>query len=148
MDSSEIEIKDEKKYYCALCQVSFGCQKAWDSQVHGDCKFYHMHQKIVNQKKTKKAKKKAKFCEKQKTQSDLNGNRNEIRSEIQNYSNKNQSKNKRKRERRKKRHEKKFEEANKGLLISKCSYNAIVRTKISTMFLSLYKEVKSKFEKK
>ena len=120
MDSSEIEIKDEKKYYCALCQVSFGCQKAWDSQVHGDCKFYHMHQKIVNQKKNKKAKKKAKFCEKQQNHSDLNGQQ----LEIQNCPNKNQNlpesedfdknraKNKRKRERRKRRHEKKFAEAN------------------------------------
>ena len=121
MDSSGVEIKDEKK---------FGCQKAWDSQVHDNCKFYHMHQ-------NKKAEKKAKLCEKQKNHSELNGNRNEIRSEIQNYSNKNQARNKRKRERRKRRHEKKFEEANKGQLISKCSFNAIVRTKISTMFLSL-----------
>ena len=31
MDSSEVEIKDEKKYFCPLCQVSFGCQKALDS---------------------------------------------------------------------------------------------------------------------
>ena len=121
MNSSEIEIKDEKKYYCALCQVSFGCQNAWDSYVHEDCKFYHMHQK-----KNKKTKKKAKLCEKQKTQSDLNGNRNEIRSEIQNYSNKNQARNKRKRERRKRRHEKKFEEANKRRLILKCPFSAIV----------------------
>ena len=115
MDSSEVEIMEEikaenielKKYYCALCQVSFGCQKAWDSQVHGDCKLFQMHQK-----KNKKAKQKAKLCEKQKNHSDLNGNRNEIRSEIQNDPNKNRARNKRKRERRKRRHEKKFEEAN------------------------------------
>ena len=31
MDSSEVEIKDEKKYFCPLCQVSFCCQKASDS---------------------------------------------------------------------------------------------------------------------
>ena len=91
MDSSEVEIKDQKKYYCALCQVSFGCQKAWDSYVHEDCKFYHM-----SKKKTKKVK----ILEKQKNH------------EIQNDSNKNRAKNKRKRERRKRRHEKKFEEAN------------------------------------
>ena len=132
MDSSEVEIKDEKKYYCALCRVSFGCQMAWDSYVHEDCKFYHMHQK-----KSKKDKKKAKLREKQKNCSELNGNGNEIRIEIQNDPNKNHARNKRKRERRKRRHEKKFEEANKGQLISKCSFNAIVRTKISTMFLSL-----------
>ena len=79
MDPFEIEINDEKKYYCALCQVLFGCQKAWDSYVHEDCKFYHMHQK-----KNKKEKKKTKLFEKQKNCSDLNENRNEIRSEIQN----------------------------------------------------------------
>ena len=107
MDSSEVEIKDEKKYYCALCRVSFGCQMAWDSYVHEDCKFYHMHQK-----KSKKDKKKAKLREKQKNCSELNGNGNEIRIEIQNDPNKNHARNKRKRERRKRRHEKKFEEAN------------------------------------
>ena len=112
MDSSEVEIIDEnielKKYFCALCQVSFGCQNAWDSYVHEDCKFYHMHQK-----KNKKDKKKAKLCEKRKNHLGLNGNRNnEIRSEIQNDPNKNYARNKRKRERRKRRHEKKFEEAN------------------------------------
>ena len=84
MDSSEVEIKDEKLYYCALCQVSFGCQKAWDSYVHEDCKFYHM-----SKKKTKNAKKKAKILGKQKNHSDRN--RDEIRSEIQNVPNKNRA---------------------------------------------------------